>query len=79
MSGRELLNTEAVRSMSNNPEKELRGRSPAAVSGANVQIAAKLKAMYSAVEKEPIPDVFLDLLEKLDAVERDATAKDPSV
>lgn len=36
----------------------------------NAQIAAKLKALYIAVEAEPIPDTFLDLLEKLDQAER---------
>lgn len=36
----------------------------------NSQIASKLKAFYSAVEQEPIPDMFLDLLEQLDRAER---------
>ncbi|MCV9998662.1 NepR family anti-sigma factor [Pararhizobium sp. YC-54] len=36
----------------------------------NTQIALKLKALYSAVEQEPIPDMFLDLLEKLDRAEQ---------
>jgi hypothetical protein len=36
----------------------------------NNQIAAKLRALYSAIEQEPIPDLFLDLLEKLDKAER---------
>ena len=36
----------------------------------NGQIASKLKALYSSVEQEPIPDTFLDLLEKLDQAER---------
>ncbi|MGI0524857.1 hypothetical protein ABY43_11700 [Rhizobium giardinii] len=36
----------------------------------NNQIASKLRALYSAVEQEPIPDMFLDLLEKLDQAER---------
>jgi hypothetical protein len=36
----------------------------------NSQIASRLKALYSAVEQEPIPDMFLDLLEQLDRAER---------
>ncbi|MDW5314064.1 NepR family anti-sigma factor [Rhizobium sp. PL01] len=36
----------------------------------NAQIASKLKALYSAIEQEPIPDTFLDLLEKLDQAEQ---------
>ena len=36
----------------------------------NSQVAAKLKAFYSAVEQEPIPDMFLDLLEQLDRAEK---------
>lgn len=36
----------------------------------NGQIASKLKALYTAVEQEPIPDLFLDLLEQLDRAER---------
>lgn len=37
---------------------------------ANSEIGSKLKAFYSAVQEEPIPEKFLDLLEKLDASER---------
>lgn len=33
-------------------------------------ISQKLKALYSAVEQEGIPDRFMDLLEKLDQAER---------
>ncbi len=36
----------------------------------NAQIAAKLRALYVSVQEEAIPDRFLDLLDKLDAVER---------
>ncbi|URK88949.1 hypothetical protein LP421_26755 [Rhizobium sp. RCAM05350] len=36
----------------------------------NAQIATKLRALYLSVQEEAIPDRFLDLLEKLDAVER---------
>ncbi|MGN6548447.1 MAG: NepR family anti-sigma factor [Pararhizobium sp.] len=37
---------------------------------ANSEIGSKLKAFYSSVQDEPIPDKFLELLEKLDALER---------
>ncbi|OLP58091.1 hypothetical protein BJF93_05510 [Xaviernesmea oryzae] len=36
----------------------------------NSQVASKLKAFYAAVEQEPIPDMFLDLLEQLDKAEK---------
>lgn len=38
--------------------------------GSNSDIGAKLRAYYGAVQDQPIPDKFLDLLEKLDAVEQ---------
>ncbi len=37
---------------------------------ANNQIALKLRALYREVEQEPIPDIFLDLLAKLDKAEQ---------
>ncbi|MBP1861245.1 NepR family anti-sigma factor [Rhizobium herbae] len=40
----------------------------------NAQIATKLRALYLSVQEEAIPDRFLDLLEKLDAVERQSMA-----
>ncbi|MCA1441125.1 hypothetical protein I6F07_13070 [Ensifer sp. IC4062] len=36
----------------------------------SAQIASKLKALYQALENEPIPRQFIDLLERLDASER---------
>ena len=39
-------------------------------------ISQKLKAYYSSVEEEGIPDKFLDLLEKLDAAERAAKSEE---
>ncbi len=36
----------------------------------NSQIVSKLRAFYDAVEQEPLPDVFLDLLQQLDSVEK---------
>jgi Anti-sigma factor NepR len=35
----------------------------------NAQIALKLRAFYHSVQDEALPQKFLDLLEKLDAVE----------
>lgn len=56
------------------PENQRRagvaGRTGGGMSDPNNQIASKLKALYSAVEQEPIPDMFLDLLEKLDKAEQ---------
>lgn len=43
---------------------------PARADNPNAQIATKLRALYLSVQEEAIPDRFLDLLEKLDAVER---------
>ncbi len=42
---------------------------------ANSEIAARLKAFYEDVESQPIPDMLLDLLEKLDAAEAAAGPK----
>ena len=38
----------------------------------NAQIAMKLRAFYHSVQDETLPQRFLDLLEKLDAVENSA-------
>lgn len=43
---------------------------PVRADNPNAQIASKLRALYLSVQEEAIPDRFLDLLEKLDAVER---------
>ncbi|URK89024.1 hypothetical protein LP421_14915 [Rhizobium sp. RCAM05350] len=60
--------------MSDIPENQRRadmaGRAGTRTSDPNTQIASKLKALYSAIEQEPIPDTFLDLLEKLDRAEQ---------
>jgi hypothetical protein len=37
--------------------------------GSNTDIGAKLRALYGAVQEEPIPENILDLLEKLDKAE----------
>ncbi len=41
----------------------------------NNQIGVRLRSLYAAVQDEVIPDRFLDLLEKLDRVERMAADK----
>lgn len=38
--------------------------------GANSDIGAKLRALYTSVQDEGIPDKLLDLLEKLDHAEK---------
>lgn len=38
--------------------------------GSNSDIGAKLRALYGAVQEEPIPERILDLLEQLDEAER---------
>ena len=43
--------------------------------GSNSDIGAKLRAFYGAVQDQPIPDKFLDLLEKLDQVEQASKRK----
>lgn len=42
--------------------------------GPNSDIGVKLRALYSAVQEETIPDKFLELLEKLDRVEQQGKA-----
>ena len=37
---------------------------------AETQIARKLRSYYLSVQEEPIPQRFLELIEKLDAVEK---------
>ncbi len=58
-------------------DRPVKPHSAAVVAGGSValdsQIADKLKALYTAVEQEPIPDIFLDLLERLDRAERGGT------
>ncbi|WVT73879.1 NepR family anti-sigma factor [Sinorhizobium chiapasense] len=36
---------------------------------AHGSIGARLKALYQALEQEPVPDLFIDLLEKLEKAE----------
>jgi hypothetical protein len=54
----------------NNLNSEKSGRnSPKRADDPNAQIATKLRAFYHSVQDEALPQRFLDLLEKLDAVE----------
>jgi hypothetical protein len=36
----------------------------------HTQIASKLKALYQAVESEPVPQHFIELLQRLDEAEK---------
>jgi hypothetical protein len=38
--------------------------------GSNTDIGVKLRALYGAVQDEPIPERLLDLLEQLDVAEQ---------
>ena len=42
--------------------------------GSNSKIGSKLRALYTSIQEETIPDRFLSLLEKLDQAERAAVA-----
>ncbi|MBN9052780.1 hypothetical protein JQ506_13315 [Shinella sp. PSBB067] len=54
----------------NSLEKQTDGRkTPKGADDPNAQIATKLRAFYHSVQDEALPQRFLDLLEKLDAVE----------
>lgn len=53
-----------------------RRRRPEDGLGPNSDIGAKLRAFYGAVQDQPIPDKFLELLEQLDEAERSAKRKD---
>lgn len=52
------------------PAKAATGSDP------NGLIGSKLKALYRAIEQEPVPDIFLDLLQKLDDAEASDKADD---
>lgn len=43
--------------------------------GSNSQIANQLRAFYTSIQEEEIPDRFLDLLEQLDEIEMNGQAK----
>ncbi|MGH6808121.1 MAG: NepR family anti-sigma factor [Ensifer adhaerens] len=42
----------------------------------NGLIGSKLKALYRAIEQEPVPDLFIDLLQKLEDAEALSRADD---
>ena len=42
----------------------------AAKNDANGIVASRLRALYQAVESEPVPQQFIDLLRRLDEAER---------
>ena len=44
-------------------------QTPPKVNDPNAQIAMKLRTFYHSVQDEALPQRFLDLLEKVDAVE----------
>ncbi|MXN63640.1 RNA polymerase [Stappia sp. GBMRC 2046] len=52
------------------PKSGAKARSRPLLKDPNQEIGRKLKAYYQAIEAEPIPDKFLDLLEKLEEAER---------
>lgn len=56
--------------MTVNPEEEKRLDKPGATFDPNGPIGRKLRSFYDVIETEPVPDRFLDLLEKLDEAER---------
>jgi len=50
----------------------LHGRVRKDILGPNCEVGLKLKALYTSIQDETIPDRFLDLLEKLDQVEQES-------
>jgi hypothetical protein len=51
-------------------KQQQRPEFPMTSEGAEGQIASRLRAFYLSVQEEPIPQKFLDLLEKLDLAEQ---------
>lgn len=51
-------------------KQQHRPQQPLASEGAEAQIAQRLRSFYTSVQEEPIPQKFLDLLEKLDLAEQ---------
>lgn len=58
--------------MTDTESKQNRQRGSSSTIDPSSEIARRLKSYYSAVENEPVPDAFLNLLEKLDEAERKA-------
>ncbi len=57
--------------MNNNAARRI-PKTSGGVDKPNAQIASKLRALYTSVQEEAIPDRLMDLLEKLDAAELNA-------
>ena len=51
----------------------LDGRVQKDILGPNCEVGLKLKALYTTIQDETIPDHLLDLLEKLDQAEQEST------
>ncbi|WDZ77291.1 NepR family anti-sigma factor [Ensifer adhaerens] len=60
------------------PEEQGNGLGTGAESSeARGLIGVSLKALYQALEQEPIPDLFIDLLERLEKAETTAAERAP--
>ena len=53
-----------------NPNNNINASEDTADDESNRQLNAKLRSYYDSIANEPIPDHFLDLLEKLDDAEK---------
>lgn len=67
--GRVMISMERTKGMGNTPNKSVNQEAEPS-RDMDRQISGLLQAMYGSVESEPIPERFLDLLEKLDAAEK---------
>lgn len=65
--------TEKKNLQANGAGVRLDGRVRKDILGPNCEVGHKLKALYSSIQDETIPDRFLDLLEKLDQIEQEST------
>lgn len=65
--------TEKKHLQANGSGIRLNGRVQKDILGPNCEVGLKLKALYSSIQDESIPDRFLDLLEKLDQAEQEST------
>ncbi|WP_108004151.1 NepR family anti-sigma factor [Mycoplana dimorpha] len=55
-------------------EQQNRPELPAVPAAADAQIAHRLRSFYLSVQEEPIPQRFLELLERLDVAEQRSEA-----
>ncbi|WP_094505442.1 NepR family anti-sigma factor [Brucella thiophenivorans] len=65
--------TEKKNPQANGTEVRFDGRVRRDILGPNCEVGLKLKALYTSIQDETIPDRFLDLLEKLDQAEQEST------